>query len=157
MKALIEQVAGTFIFRSWLPSQHSSATSTRSDRYASLPTLKHRYPFLASIQVPLLKAFHGRVAGSLDAFETLSSAFVRAVPGALSSHAGNMSDPAKMTRGVNGLQRLAKAWISAAWVRDAIVTWQDEIVSSERPRSCALLSDTLSLTALSPNERGYSK
>ncbi|KAJ9103304.1 hypothetical protein QFC20_004779 [Naganishia adeliensis] len=107
VKALIEQVA---------------------DRYASLPTLKHRYPFLASIQVPLLKAFHGRVAGSLDAFETLSSAFVRAVPGALSGHAGGASDPAKMTRGVNGLQRLAKAWISAAWVRDAIATWQDEVI-----------------------------
>lgn len=36
-----------------------------------------------------------------------------------------------MTRGVNGLQRLAKAWISAAWVRDAIATWQDEVVSPE--------------------------
>jgi hypothetical protein len=98
------------------------------DRYASLPTLKHRYPFLASIQTPLLKSYFSRISGSLDAFETLSSAFVRAVPGALTGHGNNVNDPARMTRGVNGLQRLAKAWISAAWVRDGIVAWQDEIV-----------------------------
>lgn len=104
------------------------------DRYMSLPTLKHRYPFLSTIQIPLLKSYHGRITGSLDAFETLSSAFIRAVPGALAGHAGGGSanDPARMTRGVGGLQRLAKAWISAAWVRDAIVGWQDEIVSSGR-------------------------
>ncbi|KAJ9099250.1 hypothetical protein QFC21_004131 [Naganishia friedmannii] len=112
VKALIEQVA---------------------DRYTSLPTLKHRYPFLATIQIPLLKSYHGRIAGSLDAFETLSSAFIRAVPGALSAHAsgGSANDPARMTRGVGGLQRLAKAWISAAWVRDAIIGWQDEILYLE--------------------------
>ncbi|KAJ9116397.1 hypothetical protein QFC22_004839 [Naganishia vaughanmartiniae] len=80
-----------------------------------------------------IKALIEQVAGSLDAFETLSSAFIRAVPGALSAHAGggNANDPARMTRGVGGLQRLAKAWISAAWVRDAIVGWQDEILYLE--------------------------
>jgi hypothetical protein len=130
VKALIEQVAGTFSSFDLLCI--ANLRHLLVDRYASLPTLKHRYPFLAGIQVPLLKAFHGRIAGSLDAFETLSSAFVRAVPGALSGHAGSVTDPAKMTRGVNGLQRLAKAWISAAWVRDAVVTWQDEIVSSNQ-------------------------
>lgn len=104
-----------------------------SDRYAALPTLRHKYPFLSQLQLPLLKSYHDRISASLDAFETLASTFARAVPGALAGHTrdnGVAMDPGKMTNGVGGLQRLAKAWISGEWLRQAMEEWGDELVSS---------------------------
>lgn len=98
------------------------------DRYVNLPSIKFRYPFLASIQMPLLKAFQLRIASSLEAFETLSSAFLRAVPGALGP-GGVTVDRTGMTSGVTGLQRLTRAWISAAWMKNALRRWDDDPVS----------------------------
>jgi hypothetical protein len=108
------------------------------DRYASLPTLRHKYPFLAQVQLPILDSYRKRIASSLDAFETLASTFARAVPGALAGHSrenGLGMDTAKMTSGVGGLQRLTKAWISAKWLMDAMERWGDEMVGASRCQS----------------------
>ncbi|KAG7529987.1 hypothetical protein FFLO_05284 [Filobasidium floriforme] len=105
-----------------------------ADRYASLPTLRHKYPFLAQVQLPILDSYRKRIASSLDAFETLASTFARAVPGALAGHSrenGLGMDTAKMTSGVGGLQRLTKAWISAKWLMDAMERWGDEMLYLE--------------------------
>lgn len=100
-----------------------------TDRYTSLPSIKFKLPFLARIQLPLLEMYHARLLGSLDAFETLSSSFMRAVPGALAGHAGHNGlsvEQGQMTSGTGGLQRLCKAWVSAAWMQETLSRWDDD-------------------------------
>lgn len=97
-----------------------------TDRYSPLPALESRVAFVRVVQLPLLAAYHARVAGSLDAFETLSSAFVRAVPGAL----GQRVPDSRLT-GTAGLERLLKAYVSADYVLAALRAWSDDIVSRQ--------------------------
>ena len=96
--------------------------------------LEHRMPFLTNIQLPLLASYQSRISGSLDAFETLSSAFVRAVPGALAGNtrSGVHIDQAKLTGGEAGLDRLIKAFLSAEWIVQALKSWRDDVVSPYR-------------------------
>jgi len=133
VKALVEQVAGKAKRNEGHSSQPDLIECCRLlDRYGSLPTLRHKYPFLAYVQLPILESYRKRIASSLDAFETLASTFARAVPGALAGHSrenGVGMDTAKMTSGVSGLQRLTKAWISATWIMEAMERWGDEMVS----------------------------
>jgi len=68
----------------------------------------------------------------MDAFETLSSAFVRAVPGALAlggSGGGVQFDKHKLTGGVEGLGRLVKGLLSAGWILASMRSWADDPVS----------------------------
>ncbi|KAK4688656.1 RAD50-interacting protein 1, partial [Tremellales sp. Uapishka_1] len=100
-----------------------------TDRYSPLPGLEYKLPFLTTIQLPLLNSYQSRISGSLDAFETLSSAFVRAVPGALSgtTRGGVHIDQQRLTGGKAGLERLVKANISAAWSLAALKSWADDV------------------------------
>ncbi|WVR05282.1 hypothetical protein IAU60_002294 [Kwoniella sp. DSM 27419] len=100
-----------------------------TDRYAPLPDLVYKLPFLLAVQFPQLVTYHSRVSGSLDAFENLSSVFVRAVPGALAGNtrSGIHIDQAKLTTGKNGLERLIKAWLSGRWVAEAMRKWADDL------------------------------
>lgn len=101
-----------------------------ADRYAPLPQLSQKLPFLNTIQLPTLNTYLSRLSGSLDAFETLSSAFVRAVPGALSGNArGGIHIDQRTTGGVAGLEKLIKARLSAGWVELALRGWADDVVS----------------------------
>lgn len=108
-----------------------------TDRYSPLPHFTHRTRFLISVQLPLLEYYHTRVLSSLDAFETLSSAFVRAVPGALGVNIGGSGsegsvkvDTGRLTSGVDGVQRLCKALVSAKFVEAAMEGWGEELVST---------------------------
>ncbi|KAF8058265.1 TIP-1 family-domain-containing protein [Lyophyllum atratum] len=104
-----------------------------TDRYSPLPRFEHRASFLLSIQLPLLDYYRRRIVSSLDAFETLSSAFVRAVPGALSVSLGGKEegsvhvDNRGLTSGVEGVQRLCKALLSAKFVETAMKGWGEEL------------------------------
>ncbi|KAG6891065.1 hypothetical protein C0995_014154 [Termitomyces sp. Mi166 len=103
-----------------------------TDRYSPLPQSMQRVSFLISVQLPLLNSYHGRIAASLDAFETLSSAFVRAVPGALSVSLGKEEgrvhvDNRGLTSGVEGVQRLCKALLSATYVERTMRSWTEEL------------------------------
>jgi len=91
---------------------------------------------LISVQLPLLEYYHARIFSSLDAFETLSSAFVRAVPGGLgvSMSGGGAEgsvkvDTGRLTSGVDGIQRLCKALVSARFIEEAMEGWGEELVS----------------------------
>ena len=101
-----------------------------SDRYSPLPALEYKLPFLTTIQLPLLDNYLSRISGSLDAFESLSSAFARVVPGALSGNtrSGVHIDQTKLTGGTAGLARLMKALISAEWITSALRVWADDVV-----------------------------
>ncbi|AAW41871.2 hypothetical protein CNBB3130 [Cryptococcus deneoformans B-3501A] len=99
------------------------------DRYAPLPELEYKLPFLLTVQFPILATYQTRISGSLDAFETLSSAFVRAVPGALSGNtrSGINFDQRALTSGKIGVERLVKALLSSDWVGEAMRKWADGI------------------------------
>lgn len=83
--------------------------------------------------MPILDSYLSRVTSSLDAFETLSLAFVRAVPGAL--NLANKGDGVvsvntqNLTSGIEGIQRLCKALLSAAHIELALEGWTEDVVS----------------------------
>ena len=78
--------------------------------------------------------YHSRISSSLDAFETLSSTLVRAVPGALGVSFGVKEegkahvDTSALTSGVEGVQRLCKALVSAKSIELAMTAWGEELV-----------------------------
>jgi hypothetical protein len=98
------------------------------DRYSPLPSFAQRTRFLIHVQLPILEQYYSRISSSLDAFETLSSALVRAVPGALGVE-GTKADSGKLTGGIEGSQRLCKALLSARYVDSAMQRWGEEEVS----------------------------
>ncbi|KAJ6519399.1 TIP-1 family-domain-containing protein [Mycena sanguinolenta] len=103
-----------------------------TDRYSPLPHFAQRTRFLINVQIPILENYYGRISASLDAFETLSSAFIRAVPGALSVSLGRDDgsvkvDAHRLTDGVEGVQRLCKAWLSARYMEAAMEGWGEEL------------------------------
>jgi hypothetical protein len=106
-----------------------------TDRYSPLPDFTHRTRFLISVQLPILELYHGRISSSLDAFEALSSTLVRAVPGALGVSFGGKEDSrvtvdtSRLTSGVDGVQRLCKAHLSAKFIELAMTAWGEEMVS----------------------------
>ncbi|KAG8885666.1 hypothetical protein FRB97_000109 [Tulasnella sp. 331] len=73
------------------------------------------------------KALIERMTGSLDAYERLSSSFVRSVPGALASQVGHGVDTKHMTSGVEGLSRLVKALVSGRWIKAAMESWGEDL------------------------------
>lgn len=82
------------------------------------------------VQLPLLESYHSRISSSLDAFETLSSALMRAVPGALGAGEGRGGDTHRLTAGVEGVQRLCKAFVSAQYIASAMEAWGEDLVST---------------------------
>lgn len=90
---------------------------------------------MTTVQLTILDLYHDRITSSLDAYETLSSAFVRAVPGALSvtfgggEEGGFNIDARKLTGGVDGVQRLCKAFLSAVFLETALEGWSEELVA----------------------------
>ncbi|KAF9065415.1 TIP-1 family-domain-containing protein [Rhodocollybia butyracea] len=105
-----------------------------TDRYSPLPNFLHRTRFLLSTQLPILELYLGRLASSLDAYETLSSALVRAVPGALGVSLGVRDDSSsvnvdtgRFTSGVEGVQRLCKALLSARFIEAAMEAWGEDL------------------------------
>lgn len=55
---------------------------------------------------------------------------MRAVPGALAGQPGHGVDRTQLTRGVEGLGRLFKAFVSASWIKEALESWGEELVRS---------------------------
>ncbi|KAH8120467.1 TIP-1 family-domain-containing protein [Phellopilus nigrolimitatus] len=98
-----------------------------TDRYRPLPRFLHKTRFLTAVQVPILELYHTRISDSLDAFETLSSFLVRAVPGSLAGQAGHGRDTKNMTAGVEGTQRLIKAYVSARWIAGVMAAWGEDM------------------------------
>lgn len=128
IKALFEQVTGKYFSSLITPRAHY----TYLDRYSPLPSASQHIDFLISIQLPILESYLTRITSSLDAFETLSLAFVRAVPGALNlggKGEGTVNVNAQnLVGGVEGIQRLCKALLSAAHVELALESWAEDLV-----------------------------
>lgn len=129
VKALVEQVTGLCLTE---PFASDGRSYCFADRYSPLPQFIHRTRFLITVQLPLLESYHARISSSLDAFETLSSTLMRAVPGALGSDVGRLGDSKRLTSGVEGVQRLCKALVSAKYMAAAMEAWGEDLVSTAR-------------------------
>ncbi|TXT04871.1 hypothetical protein VHUM_03954 [Vanrija humicola] len=121
-----------------------------TDRYAPLPAQEYRVAFLRTIQLPTLAAYYSRVSGSLDAFETLSSAFVRAVPGALGARP---TPDSRVTAGTAGLERLIKAHVSAEYLVAALRSWSNDVLFAEM--SADLAGDDAAPSVWDPTAQRY--
>jgi hypothetical protein len=114
------------------------------DRYSPLPHTAQRVRFLTAVQLPIPDLYNQRIVSSLDAYETLSSAFVRAVPGALAvsfstKDEGSVNiDTHKLTAGIEGIQRLCKAFLSAVFLESALEGWGEDLVLS--PVLCIIIA-----------------
>ena len=101
------------------------------DRYSPLPRAMQKAHFLVTIQLPLLESYHTRISSSLVAFETLSSIFVRSVPGALSfgrEPLTDQDDPRNRTSGPAGANSLCKALLSATYMEFCLEEWGEDMV-----------------------------
>jgi hypothetical protein len=98
-----------------------------TNTYTPLPLLSHRLQFLALIQLPLLRSYAQRLTRSLEAFESLSSAFARAIPGGIehTSSGALVNTETDMVRGLRGLNRLLKAYLSALHIREEVGKWKE--------------------------------
>lgn len=127
IKVLVEQITGT------VSCTFPSGTGDiyhhlfHADRYKVLPHFLHKTRFLIGVQVPILELHHTRISESLDAFEALSSYFVRAVPGALSGQSSS-ADSKRATTGIEGSSRLLKGYVSARWLAMVMTNWGEDIV-----------------------------
>jgi hypothetical protein len=110
--------------------QLKSLVEQVTDRYSPLPNFTQRTRFLIDVQLPLLEGYHGRISSSLDAFESLSSSLVSAVPGALGATSnGDTWNRGRLTAGVEGIMRLCKALVSARYISIAMEVWGDDLVN----------------------------
>ncbi|KAF8203135.1 TIP-1 family-domain-containing protein [Pholiota molesta] len=105
--------------------------SRDANRYSPLPRAMQKAHFLVLIQLPLLEEYHDRISSSLVAFETLSSIFVRSVPGALNfsvrETTSNQDDPRNRTSGTSGANSLCKALLSASYMEACLEEWGEEM------------------------------
>ena len=125
VKALVEQVTGKPHASCLMSCECQRRALT--ERFSPLPQFVQRTRFLITVQLPLLEHYHARISSSLDAFETLSSTFLRAVPGALGSDSGRTQSKS-LTSGVEGVQRLCKALVSAKYTAAAMEAWGEDLV-----------------------------
>ena len=94
-----------------------------TERYRPLQLLPQRCAFIIKVQRPLLDVLHNRLVRHLDAFENMSTAFSRALPGEIASFsAGPGSD---LVRGEHGVTRVAKALLSAEYVKKQLQEWSE--------------------------------
>lgn len=111
-----------------------------SERYRPLPSLSQRLSFLAIVQLPILRSYAQRLTRSLDAFESLSSAFARAMPGEIVPGTGSSSlvsgsSDSDMVQGLRGLGRLVKALLSAQYVCTELERWSETAAFVEMSES----------------------
>lgn len=78
------------------------------------------------MQLPILELYHSRISASLDAFESLSTSFVRVVPGALVHQVGHGKDDRNPINGIDGLDKLVRATVSASYVAMMLEKWNED-------------------------------
>ncbi|WFD22928.1 hypothetical protein MEQU1_001609 [Malassezia equina] len=117
------------------PGASDSSTTTRcactlmnvlagvTERYQPLHLLEQKCAFIIQVQRPLLDQLLTRLTRHLDAFENMSTAFARTLPGEIASlSAGPGND---MVKGVNGVTRVAKALLSAEYIKQQLEEWSE--------------------------------
>lgn len=92
-------------------------------KYERLRKLKHKLRFLTDIQLDILDGYHDRLRGSLEAYQSMTSALGRSLHGATKEQVAALE-------GIGGLEALCKVVGSADHVGNTLAEWADEEVST---------------------------
>ena len=94
-----------------------------TEQYKPLHSLPQRCAFIIKVQRPLLDMMHHRLVRHLDAFENMSTAFSRALPGDIASFSSGPGN--ELVRGEHGVTRVAKALLSADYIKKQLQEWSE--------------------------------
>lgn len=95
---------------------------TITEHYSSLTSVKFRLRYFIAVQVSLLDKYYVRLVESIDAFDSMSSSFTRAVGGV-------SAENLKLITGLNGLERLCRIFGSLGYISYCLEKWGDEEVN----------------------------
>lgn len=90
-------------------------------QYDRLRKFKHKIRFLIGIQLDILDAYHDRLRGSLEAYQSITSTIGRTLHGVSKEQLAAME-------GTGGLETLCKVIGSADHVANTLTEWSDEEV-----------------------------
>lgn len=91
-------------------------------QYERLRKFKHKIRFLIDIQLDILDAYHDRLRGSLEAYQSITSTVGRALHGAT-------KEQLAAVEGTGALETLCKVIGSADHIANTLTEWSDEQVS----------------------------
>lgn len=94
-----------------------------TERFKPLHSLPQRCAFVIKVQRPLLDMFYQRLVKHLDAFENMSTAFSRALPGEIASFSTGPGN--ELVHGERGVTRVSKALLSAEYVKAQLQEWSE--------------------------------
>jgi hypothetical protein len=92
-------------------------------KYERLRKLKHKIKFLTDIQLDILDAYHDRLRGSLEAYQTITSTIGRTLHGV-------SKDQLAALEGTGALETLCKVIGSSDHIANTLTEWSDEEVGS---------------------------
>lgn len=92
-----------------------------STKYEKLRSLKYKVRFLTRIQLDILDAYHERLKGSLEAYQSMTSALGRTLHGATKEQLAALE-------GLGALETLCKVIGSADHIVNSLTEWGDEEV-----------------------------
>lgn len=94
---------------------------TITDHYSSLASVRFRLRYFLAVQVNLLDKYYSRLLESMEAFDSMTSGFTRAVGGV-------SKEDMQLVTGTNGLERLCRIYGSLNYISFFLEQWGDEEV-----------------------------
>ena len=104
-----------------------------TDQYSRLRKVKHKIQFLINIQIDILEEYDGRLRGSLEAYQSITSTLGRTLHGATKEQLAALE-------GTGGLESLCKVLGSADHVVNTLKDWSNEEVCCHPYLSCPTLT-----------------
>lgn len=95
---------------------------TVTSQYSRLRKVRHKIQFLINIQIDILEEYDGRLRGSLEAYQSITSTIGRTLHGASKEQLAALE-------GTGGLESLCKVLGSADYVVNTLKDWSNEEVS----------------------------
>ncbi len=101
---------------------------TITTKYERMRSLKYKVRFLTRIQLDILDGYHERLKGSLEAYQSMTSALGRTLHGATKEQLAALE-------GLGALETLCKVIGSANHIANALTEWGDEEVRDDSVRA----------------------
>lgn len=93
---------------------------TVTDRYRPLPSFSQKLKFLVDIQLAIFDRYHERLASALEAFLAMTSSLARMAQGISKEDAAQL-------RGLGGVERLTRVYVSAEYLERKMRDWSDDV------------------------------
>ena len=101
-----------------------------TSQYSRLRKVRHKIQFLVNIQIDILEEYDGRLRGSLEAYQSITSTIGRTLHGASKEQLAALE-------GTGGLESLCKVLGSADHIVNTLKDWSNEEVSLQSYWCCA--------------------